>query len=438
MRFKMIALVAGAALLGGACDEPLDVNPRASVPSDQALETAEEVQAAVYGLYDGLQQSDGAYGRNAVVYPDLWADVLDFTGTYQTDREVDQHTVTSSNVALSDIWGDFYDTVNRANVVLDALPYVGEEVSQDDIDQWQGEALFVRALAYFNLVRMFGEVPVVLEPTWDLEGDFQPEPMPVADVYGQIEADLRDAIDLLPLEGSSHVATGYAAETLLAKAYLEAGACDMALPLLDDVIENGPYTLLEEYGDVFSSEDNAELIFSLDYTTNDSNALAFWFFSPDFGGRWGFAPTADLVNAYESAERANASVAFDSYSDPFGIKFANIAAGNDDVPVLRLADAYLMRAEANLCEGATAVTVLADVNEVRERVGLLPLTPVDVVTEEDLRDAILAERFVELAMEGHRFYDLRRFGVAQERLDLEPSQLYFPIPQREQDVNPNL
>lgn len=438
MKLRNIALIAGVAVLAAACDEPLDVDPRASMPSEDALQTGEEVQAAVFGLYDALQADDGAYGRNAIVYPDLYAETLDFTGTYQTDREVDQHTVTASNVALEEIWGDFYDAVNRSNVVLDALPELGEEVSEDDRSQWEGEARFVRALAYFNLVRMFGDVPLVLEPTWDLEGDFQPAAAPMAEVYGQIETDLQDAVDLLAPEGSSDVATGYGAQTLLAKAYLEQGACDLALPLLDDVIATGPYELEEDYGAVFAAENNDELIFALDYTVTDGNSLAFWFYSPDFGGRWGFAPSNDLLDAYEGAERFEASVAFDSFDDPYGVKFHRISGGDDDVPVLRLADVYLMRAEANLCEGADAATVLSDINVVRDRAGLEDLDAAVVNTEEELRDALLHERHLELAMEGHRFYDLRRLGVAQERLGLEASQLYFPIPQQERDVNPNL
>lgn len=438
MRHRTIALVALVAALTGACDDPLDVNPRASIVEQDAYDQPIELETAVMGLYDGLQDTDGAYGRNAVVYPDLYADVLDFTGTYQTDREVAQQNITASNSALTEIWADFYDVVNRANNIVATAPGLEAEVGAEQVASWMGQARFSRALAYFNLVRFFGDVPLTLEPTWDVEGDFQPARASQADVYAQIESDLNAAISALPVGGSSYTATRGAAEMLLAKAHLERAECGAAVMLLDSVIGSPEYALLENYGDIFEVEDNEELVFSLEYTVNDGNAHAFWFMSSDFGGRWGYAPSIDLENAYEGSERFEASIAYDSYGDPFGIKYYRIAGGDDDVPVLRLADAYLMRAEANLCEGAAAADVVADINEVRERAGLEGLDPDVVSTDEALTDAIAAERFVELAMEGHRFFDLRRLGLAQDRLGLEPYQLVFPIPQRELDVNPNL
>lgn len=442
MRYRMITLVAALATLAGACDDPLDVNPRASILEKEAYDEPVELDIAVTGLYDGLQDADGAYGRNAVVYPDLYADALDFTGTYQTDREVDQHTLQAGNVAVSEIWADFFDTVNRANNVIAAAPDLEEQVGADQVEEWMAQAYFVRALSYFNLVRFFGGVPLMLEPTWSVVEDFQPSRATEAQVYAQIEADLAEAIAGLPATGSAYTATVPAAQMLLAKAHLEQGAvadCALAGPLLDDVIGAG-YSLLPNYDDVFAVENNDELIFALEYTVNDNNALAFWFFSdyPDFGGRWGFAPSADLLGAYEGVERADASVKQDPWGQVFGYKFRRIAAGDDDVPVLRLADAYLLRAEANLCQSAADAVVVGDINQVRDRAEVPLLDPLAVYTDAELVQAILHERLVELAMEGHRFFDLRRLGMAESVLGLTADQLLFPIPQRERDVNPNL
>lgn len=440
MRYRTIALIGALAVSAAACDDPLDVNPRASIIGTEAYDEPVELEIAVVGLYDGLQQADGAYGRNTVVYPDLYADVLDFTGTYQTDAEVDQHTVTAENVAIADIWGDFYDVVNRANNVIASAPGLTDEVGEEDVAQWIAQAQFTRALGYFNLVRFFGGVPLVLEPTWGLDDDYQPARATQEQVYDRIETDLLAAIDVLPSSGSSYTATSWAAEMLLAKAYLEQNECGPALTLLDNVIDEGPYSLLASYEDVFRVEDNPELVFSLEYTVNDNNALAFWFLSdhPNFGGRWGFAPSADLIGAYEGPERVNASVNQDAWGQVFGYKYHRIAAGDDDVPVLRLADAHLLRAEANLCLNAAPDVVLADVNAVRDRADVPLLDDGEVDTDEELVEAIAHERFVELAMEGHRFFDLRRLGLAQSRLGLDETQLVFPIPQRERDVNPNL
>ena len=438
MRNRTIAWIAVLALGAGACDDPLDVNPRASIVGQEAYDEVVEMEIAVTGLYDGLQDADGAYGRNAIVYPSLYADVLDFTGTYQTDREVDQHTVTAGNIAIEEIWGDFYDVVNRANNVIASAPGLEEVAGANQVAGWVAEARFTRALSYFNLVRFFGGVPLQLEPTWSVEGDFQPARASRAEIYAQIEADLSAAMDDLPVTGSAYTATARAAQMLLAKAHLDQHEYSAALPLLNDVIESQQYTLLDNYNDIFEVENNDELVFALEYTVNDNNNQAFWFFSEYYGGRWGYAPTGELVGAYEGAERYNASIVTDPWGDTFGYKFRRIAAGDDDVPVLRLADAYLMRAEANLFTGATADVVVADINEVRARADIALLDPAGYTTTDALTELIANERFVELAMEGHRFFDLRRLGLAQEELGLPEYRLLFPIPQGELDVNPNL
>lgn len=439
MRHRTIALALVGALAATAagCDDPLEVNPRASIIEAEAYDEPVELEIAVLGVYDGLQQSDGAYARNTIVYPDLYADVLDFTGTYQTDAQVDQGTVTADNVAIADIWSDYYDVVNRANNVIASAPALADEVGQEQVDEWMAQAQFGRALSYFNLVRFFGGVPLVLEPTWSVEEDLQPARATEAEVYAQIEADLNAAMLALPSSGTSYMPTVGAAEMLLAKAHMEQGDYGAALPLLNDVIGGG-YQLMPNYADIFAVEDNPELVFALEFTVNDNNSLAFWFYPDDFGGRLGFAPTSELETSYEGTERFEASIGFDSYGSSFGNKYFRIVNGDDDVPVLRLADAYLMRAEANLREGAAADVVLADINEVRERAGIEPLEPVDYSSVEALIQAIAHERYLELAMEGHRFFDLRRLGLAQDELGLNEYQMLFPIPQRELDVNQNL
>lgn len=122
----------------------------------------------------------------------------------------------------------------------------------------------------------------------------------------------------------------------------------------------------------------------------------------------------------------------------YGCKYTRIAAGDDNIIVLRLPEMYLIRAEANARLGASAATVLADVNIVRARAGLAPLDPAVVSTQAGLLAAILAERRFEFVLEGHRFFDLRRHGVAPTVLSIATNRLVFPIPQADRDVNPNL
>jgi starch-binding outer membrane protein, SusD/RagB family len=433
MRYRYMTAIAVAALLA-ACDSPLDTNPTASIGDDVALSTARGVELAVTGAYRSFQ-TGALYDREVHVYPELYADNLDFTSTFQTDREMQERTVTPDNVAIVNMWAQSYAGINRANNVLDAIPSVAG-LTAAQADRFQGEALFIRSLHYFNLVRYFGGVPLVTEPSRGIGPEaIRPRDTRAA-VYDRITQDLTTAIGLLPTEHVNGRATAWSARALLAKAYLEIGNWTGARDMASAVI-GGPFSLPADYRTVFATKNSAESIFELQYSINNSNALAFWYFPASEGGRRGHAPSADLIAAYEPGdERYEASIDYDN-GDPYGIKFWRIATNDDNVIVLRLAEMYLIRAEANARLGADPLTVQADINEVRDRAGLGPI-PLTTITEEALIDAILRERRVELAMEGHRWFDLRRTGRSQSVLDYEPFRDLFPIPQQELDVNPEL
>jgi starch-binding outer membrane protein, SusD/RagB family len=426
--------IAVAALLA-ACDSPLDTNPTASIGDDVALSTARGVELGVTGAYRSFQ-TGALYDREVHVYPEMYADNLDFTSTFQTDREMDERTVTPDNVAIVNMWANSYAGINRANNVLDAIPNV-TGLTAGQADRFRGEALFIRSLHYFNLVRYFGGVPIVTEPARGIGPEaIRPRDTRAA-VYDRITQDLTTAIGLLPTTHVNGRATAWSARALLAKAYLEVGNWTGARDMASAVIDQGPFALPTDYRTVFATKNSAESIFELQYSINNSNNLAFWYFPSSEGGRRGHAPSAGLIAAYEPGdERYEASVAYDGTA-PFGIKFWRIATNDDNVVVLRLAEMYLIRAEANARLGADPLTVQADINVVRARAGLGPI-PVTTITEEALIDAILQERRVELAMEGHRWFDLRRTGRSQSVLNYEPFRDLFPIPQQELDVNPEL
>jgi starch-binding outer membrane protein, SusD/RagB family len=456
MRLKAFApaLLALSALLLGACDTPLDVDPDSQLPFDEALDSPEEIAAGVRGAYDALQQG-GAYDRDIIVFPDMYADNLVFTGTFDTDAEVSDLAVQASNGAVQDIWEAAYDAINRANNVLSSLPGV-EGMDPDEAAQFRGEALFIRALSYHNLVRWFGGVPLVLQPNWEI-GDDENTNRPrstQAQVYAQIEADLEEAEGLLPSFSAGYLATSGAATALLARVYLDEGKYAQARDAATAVIDGGDYELIQPYGNVFAVENSSEVIFSVQYTVTDFNELAFWFFPSVLGGRRGFAPTADLAGAFgdDDTERFDRTIGFYQTSTGatrrYGNKYFRISTGEDNIIVLRLAEMYLIRAEANARLGAPAAIVLADVNVVRERAEVAPLTAADVdydesgtVTQDELLQAVLDERRLEFALEGHRFFDLRRiYGTAgtAEFLGIPEFRLLFPIPQDERDANPNL
>lgn len=441
-----IGMLAAAALLA-ACDQPLEVDPDSQIPFEEALDTPEEVASGVRGIYDALQQ-DGAYDRNMVVFPDLYSDNLAFTGTFDTDAEVSSFAVQPSNSSLDGIWGAAYEGINRANNVIASLPNV-QGMGAAEAGQYRGEALFLRALNYHNLVRWFGGVPLVTEPDWavgESANSFK-ERSTQAQVYALIEQDLATAIPLLPTSSAEHRATRWAARALLARVYLDQGKHAQARDQATSVINSGAFELTRPFSNLWAVENSGEVIFAVQYSVTDANNLAFWFFPSIFGGRRGFAPTADLASAYmaeDDTERFEATIGYyQSGTRRYGIKYFRIATGEDNVIVLRLAEMYLIRAEANARLGADPATVLADINVVRERAEVAPLTldDVDGGTTDALLQAVLDERRLEFAMEGHRFFDLRRIlgtAGAAEFLDVEPFRLLFPIPQSERDANTNL
>jgi hypothetical protein len=433
--FRWATLAAFLAV--AACDSPLDIDPTSSIPTDEALKTAREVRTAVVGTYEALQAS-ALYSRELTVYPELYADNLEFTGTYTTtDGQVANRNIFATNVAIRNMWRASYAGINRANTVLAALPNVAD-LTEANHDQYRGEALFLRALNYLNLVRYFGGVPLILEPTMEIGEKDLVARSTQEEVYQQIVADLSDAVILL--EGKRPAighATQGAAQALLARAYLDEGQWALARELATAVIDGGDYRLTEDYARLFESKNSDEAILELQYSTIDSNSQAFWYFPDDLGGRQGYAPTQDLYDAYEDGDlRRDFSIGIND-GELYGKKYFRISGGDDNVFVIRLAEMYLIRAEANARLHAAPADVRADIDLIRARAGLENLSGT-IGTEEQLISAILQERRVEFAMEGHRFFDLRRTGRAEQLLEIDANRLLFPIPQGERDVNRNL
>jgi starch-binding outer membrane protein, SusD/RagB family len=437
MRKRAIWCVAAAVVLA-ACDSPLDTDPTASIDSETALTTPRGIQLGLNGAYRALQ-SGNLWGNVHVVYPDLYADNLDFTGTFQTDREVGNRNVSSSNGQVLSSWSAAYAGINRANNLLDAIPSVTELTAAQQA-QYRGEALFIRALMYYYLVSWHGDVPLVLDPSRGVDDSSLVSRSPAADVYARIIADLEEAATLLTPARNPGRATQGAANALLARVHLDAGNHAEARDRATAVINNTAYAIVPNYGSIWTTKNSAESIFELPYSINNSNSLAFWFFPDTEGGRLGFAPTSEFYNAFEAGdERRDFYIRFDEDGQIFGAKYFRVENGDDNVVVLRLAEMYLIRAEANARLNAPAQTVRDDIDVVRNRAGLADL-PATVDTQEELLDAVLEERRFELAFEGHRFFDLRRRDpvAAAAYLDIPSDRLLFPIPQSERDVNPNL
>ena len=432
-----------AATLVAACDGPLEVDPTASIASETALNTPRGIELALNGAYRSLQNG-ALYALDEQMQADLYADNLDFTGTFQTHREVSLRNVTTSNGDILAKWGAAYAGINRVNNVIDAAPNAG--LTPAVADQYRGEALFIRALHYFNLVRWFGDVPLVLAPSAGVDPVTSfPARETAANVYTRIVTDLEEAVTLLPTPRVNGRANRSAAQALLARVYLERGGTGdyaLAVARATSVIGSPLYSMNANYRTNWTTKHSAESIFELSFSVNNSNNLSFWFYPQPLSGRWGFSPSLNLYNSYAVGDaRRDASIAISPSAAActsncrYGIKYFRIATSDDNVPILRLAEMYLIRAEANARLGTADATVQADIDVVRTRAGLAGTT---AAGQAALLTAILNERRWELAFEGHRFFDLRRHGVATTTLAIAANRLLFPIPQAERDINTSL
>ncbi len=406
-----------------ACDV-LDVKPLTSIPAEDALKDKKGIDKAVRGAYTSFQGLS-YYGRTFLIFSDLAADNLEnpIDGTAADYRQVDNNNILPENGAVGSIWGIAYEGINAANNVIAAVPDV-PDMTDAEKNNAIGESSFIRALNHFNLVNLFGAVPLKTEPTSGTANLSAPRSS-VESVYTQIINDLKFAESNITVTAKTR-ASRYAAKALLARVYLYHGDYALAAAKATEVIE-GPFDLVD-YAEIFGDDGSGETIFEIDFTDLSRNRIAEYNFPKTLNGRREVAPTTDLLDAYESGDvRYDASLAFAGQL-PYAIKYDDLSIGADNVIVLRLAEMYLIRAEALARSNSNDLQAIRDdIDVIRNRADL-PGTPANTLT--DLLRAIEKERRVEFAFEGHRWFDLVR---TQRAVDVLPNvnnnnQMLFPIP----------
>ena len=455
---KIIGLLFLLVVVAG-CDDKLEVAPTQSIDQEQALSTEKDVLVTLIGTYDGLQSSD-TYGGYIMVLNELMgnSDDIFFTGTFAALSDVWMaQTATTNGNALS-TWNQSYNVINRCNNVLSALDKITSD--EDARNRVEGEALFIRSTIYFELVRMYAKtwddgnnstnpgVPLVLEPTKSITSTDYRSRNSVAEVYQQIIADLTRAEALLP-ESNTIYATKTAAAAILSRVKLQqggTGATPAQLAALADardaanrVIESGVHELAGTFPELWYTFINnagnspSEYIFSMKVTTQDGSNTLNSHFGTNVGsgtnGRSDCKINNSHIDKYETGDvRKSFFVVVGGRN--YTRKHLDVY-GN--VPVVRLAEMYLTRAEANYRLGtAVGATPLEDINTIRERVELEDLASIPNV------DVIVKERYLELAFEGNRIHDIKRTRSSQSGIAWNSPKLILPIPQRERDTNTNL
>jgi hypothetical protein len=426
-----ILLIILLTVLFAGCEKILDVEPTQSLSADEAIQNRNDVLRALTGCYDGLQQA-GLYSLDIIVIPDLAADNLDHTGTRQEYGQIDNNAILAENFLIESVWNDSYDILNRVNSLLVKLPEVAD-LNEEDRNAISGQLLFIRALIHFKLVIMFGPVPVKTLPTTGVDASLDVARDPVEAVYEQIIADLEDARAKAGTQ-ENVLASSSAASALLARVYLYTEQWTKAVDLATEVIDSEEFEIDPDYNNLFSGASSKEIIFQVEFNSQDRNSLAYYFYPTSQQGRNEFSPSQSMLDAYEDEDtiRQNASIADEGYA----YKYRDITNGSDNVTILRLAEMYLIRAEARAQLNGDLQGIKEDINVLRSRAGL---AGTQAGSYGELKNAIEQERRVEFAFEGHRWFDLVRTGRALEVLDPVNStdQLLFPIPLSEITSNTN-
>ena len=457
-----------------SCTKFLDRQPISSLTEENYYRNTAEVETGVYGAYAALRP---VYNLDYIL-AGLRSDDSYISEAEGDMNQIDGFSEFPTNSFVASYWQTSYYAIRQCNTVL---KYIDNVTDADKKKVFEGEMKFLRAHMYFNLVRLYGDVPLVTSVV-DFDDKESYKRIPVATVYNQIIADFKRAVETLPPSWGSNEAarvTSGAAKGMLAKVYLTLKQYALARPLLQDLIDNpGPYTLQSSYKNIFglNNEMNSEIMYAVRYKSachGMGNTFPFnldrlagspgFRSASDFRGSAVF-PTVDsfrraaTFTIYLSNQGSPSYYNIGKYMDPGTLKYD----GGADFIVLRYADILLMYAEVvNEMDGAPTSNTspaLVQFNRIRQRAN--PLAPAlgvsgsmqyqytatQVKTQDAFRTTIKLERRREFGIEDQRWYDLLRWNDAVTVMNthfsgrnistvVKPYQTLYPIPQREIDVS---
>lgn len=458
MRIKILVIVMLAGLVSGCEESFLEIPAKTALSTPLYFKSQSDFQQAITGTYASLR---GAYnGSNGA-----WAlgELRSDNTTYKYNPN-DRGTINpeyicdflddNTNGTIPNKYFSDYQVIARTNQILALIDDVDFDATVKN--NIKGQAYFLRAFSYFDLVQYFGSVPLHLKPATTLDETALPLSN-VDDIYKQIIADAQQAATMLPDKASQEPGkvTSGSAKTLLGNVYIVLKRWSEAETVLKEVTG---YSLMSNYADIYdlANKNNKESIFEIQFKQGTEGFSSSFFYTflvqpitaeeitavtgiPENGRTVeGYnIPTPDIIAAYEPDDsRKAASIGYitaDGVSYPFIKKYLHphAVSGNtdDNWPVYRYAEVLLFIAEA-LNEQSKTTEALPYLNEVRKRAGL-PETL--AITQEEVRNAIIKERYVELAFENKRWLDLIHFGIADQvmkaygaRVKANPQQYYFP------------
>ena len=484
---KTVLPVFALVIISSCSKDFLDTRPVGRVLEVNYYQNEEQAFEALMSVYDVLQWNDQHGYTMFRFLQNVASDETHAGGSDASDQPswvaYDSFTLTPNLGPQRGFWRKGYKGIYRANLYLEKIEQI-EDASLNFKERTSAEARFLRAKFYFDLVRLFGRIPFI-DHTLGASEYYEIDQVSPEKVYELIIDDLESAIEVLP-ETVNSVNTGRAtkgaAQALLARVYLfKNDLSDMAAvaALCEDIIQSGNYSLLPNYGDIWTREGewSSESVFEITYSENSESGWGSFgwgggegnvgvqfigmrdYNGPEFATGWGFCPVSQDLEEFMSNDPRYLHTIIDADAIPGGEytpgyqntgyfirKYApltaNLAANGDaalnwgnNIREIRYADVLLMAAEGLVRSGGSEASARNYLNQVRNRVGLPSLNS----SGSDLLDDIYEERRLELATEGHRFFDLIRTGEASSVLSpkgfISGIHEVLPIPQQEIDAS---
>jgi starch-binding outer membrane protein, SusD/RagB family len=459
--YKSISLAIAITVGTGMGCNVLDQQPEFQIATNEAFSNPINAEATLNGLYNEAQL---IYNWRAQTIGELASDLVQSIDTWDNFNVIDEFRQTPDNTEIDDLYTQAYRTIDLANNIIAFAPTV-PGLDANRVNDMLGQAYAFRGMMYFELVKYFGGIPnkygelgVVLETeaSVGVNADSYKSRASLTATWDQIKSDLEQAEKLLPVSRASNVLTRSrlvksAATAMLARYYLYLDQWAQSESYATQVIGVSTYSLTKPFSNIFRTEFSTEAVFEMDYNVVDFSGFRQWYYPASLNGRGGLSfhkPFADQLIALRGIDARSDLIELNPafggvyYSTKF-----NLLQNASNVPVIRIAEMYLIRAEARARQNKITEG-LADLNAVRSRANLANET---ATTQADLVNLVLEERKLEFAIEGHRFFDMTRTGRAVNTFTNLPrttgASVYsigsvlkyvFPIPTSEMLTNKNM
>ncbi|MFC0264468.1 RagB/SusD family nutrient uptake outer membrane protein [Fontibacter flavus] len=461
LKYKSISMAVLLSVgIGFGCNV-LDQQPQFQIATSEAFSNPINAEATLNGLYNEAQL---VYNWRVQTIGDLASDLVQSIDTWDNFNVIDEFRQTPDNTEIDDMYTQIYRTIDLANNIIAFAPTV-PGLEQSRIDDMLGQAYTFRGMMYFELAKYFGGIPnkygelgvvIETEPSAGVNENSYKSRASLQATWDQIKSDLEAGERLLPPTRASNFLTRSrlvkaAATGMLARYYLYIDQWAQAETYASQVISQGNYTLTKPFSNIFRTEFSSESVFEMDYNVVDFSGLRQWYYPASLNGRGGLSfhqPFAAELLARQGTDSRSDLIDFNPafggvyYSTKF-----NLLQNASNVPVIRVAEMYLIRAEARARQNNISGG-LSDLNMVRNRADLPDAT---ASSTDELVNLILDERRFEFAIEGHRFFDMTRTGRAVNVFANLPrttgASLYsigtadkyvFPIPTSELLTNSNM